>query len=70
MFTALISAAIIGALAFFGIKLSIAQIAGVAIVVKIVVVGGIFGLIAKYYRKKNEDVPAPQAVEPIEQNKF
>ena len=59
MFTALISAAIVGGLALFGVKLSIAQIAGVAIAVKILVVGGIFGVAAKYYRAKQEALPAP-----------
>jgi hypothetical protein len=69
MLTALISAAIIGGLALLGVKLSLAQVAGVAIAVKILVVSGIFGIAAKYYRKKPVDAPVP-GVESVEQEKI
>ena len=57
MFTAIISTLIVAVLAMFGVKLSLAQIAGVAIVVKVLIVGGILGVTAKYFNNTKEPPP-------------
>lgn len=67
MLTAAISALIVGVLALFGVKLSLQAIAVVVVVVKVLVVGGIMGLTAKFMNKpKAADTPRPTAVEPAE----
>lgn len=60
MLTAAITAAIVFVCSLFGYKPDLAQIAGIAVFVKIVVVIGIFGGTAKYmaWRKQRAELLA------------
>lgn len=58
MLTTAITAAITAVLAMFGIKPTAAMLAGLWIFVKIVVVMGIFGLVGKMYKARQEKAQA------------
>lgn len=52
MITAAITSAIVAICAFFGVMLSVAEIGAIAVVVKVGVVGGIFGYGLRWWRAR------------------